>query len=400
MIRALLLLLILAPLGWWLDREQKAGRFQRVDELFLDFLVANSREKLTTPDPAAPEGQVLLLRLDPAQRDEFSAWPPAPIDWQMILKGLRDAEPEVVVIPEPLNWPKPTPDFVPAVAEAIIPLSSVVFGVEAKTTEKADEPTFLGALDESLPRFQKAAGELQSAPGIAAVLAAPHDDLRRHGELGLVIEKGLPYAFRADERLVPGLLAQTLARHTRTPYVTHRLLLGPGAGAYLQGGFFVPLQNDGTVELEAKKKLSTANALDLLTGGLADAVSAEDKEKLKAAKIIVIGQDDAKQPGVARTHAQALADMLSLPKIRVLDEMEQWIVWGVVALLGMWLVLRVPRQKAPARGFLLIFIVVVIVFLAFQTALLWFPPTLPIALLSASAVVGGIIGRRESAPVV
>ena len=86
MFRPIILILLLAPLAWWLNREQGDGRFQRIDELFLDFLVANSREKLTTPDPAASKDEVLLIRLDPAERAEYSAWPPNPIDWQMILK--------------------------------------------------------------------------------------------------------------------------------------------------------------------------------------------------------------------------------------------------------------------------------------------------------------------------
>lgn len=69
LLRVVFWLIVLAPLAWWLDREQSAGRFQKVDELFLDFLVANSRDKLTTPDPAAKQDEVLLIRLDPAERD-------------------------------------------------------------------------------------------------------------------------------------------------------------------------------------------------------------------------------------------------------------------------------------------------------------------------------------------
>ena len=61
MIRALILLLLLGSLGWWLDREHHAGRFQRVDELFLDFLVANARDRFETAvaQDAAPSPVVL-----------------------------------------------------------------------------------------------------------------------------------------------------------------------------------------------------------------------------------------------------------------------------------------------------------------------------------------------------
>ena len=394
MLRALILLIVLIPLAIWLDREQRAGRFQRVDELFLDFLVANARDRLTTPDPAAPADAVVLLRIDPAQKNEYSAWPPQPLDWQIILKALREHEPDVVVIPEPLTWPKPTPDFVPAVAESLVPLSSVVFGVEAQPASAEGMPVFMGGLENALPRFEKAGGEIARVPSIAALIQAPQEELRRHAELGLIVEKSLPYALRAEDRLLPGVIAQVLARQSRTPYATHRVLFGPGAGAHLQNGVFVPLQPDGSIAVDDKKTVITVNALDLLSGGLADALSAKDRQHLQNASIIVIGQDDEKQPGTARRHAQALASLLALPRLRVLDEMEQRIAWGVFGLIGLWLVLTVPRRKSPARGLLLIFLTLVALFLAFQSALIWFPPTIPAALLSASAIIGAFLGRK------
>lgn len=397
LLRVVFWLIVLAPLAWWLDREQSAGRFQKVDELFLDFLVANSRDKLTTPDPAAKQDEVLLIRLDPAERDEYAGWPAQPIDWQMILKGLRDAENAVIVIPEPLSWGKPSPDFIPALAESMVPLSSLVLGVEAQLAENVTGPAFTGGLDEVLPRFVKASGDLHLASAFSALITAPDDQVRRHGELGLLVEKRLPYVLRDEEAFYPGVLAQALARHTKTPYATHRLLLGPGAGAYLQNGLFVPLQNNGEAAFDAKADVHSINALDFLSGGLADALSQENKARIKNAKIIVIGTDDKTQPGAARAHAQALASILSLPRLRVLDRLEQIILWSLAALAGLWIVLRTPRQKAPMRGFFFIFLTIVAGFLAFQTTLLWFPPTMPVALLSASAIIGSFVGRRHVA---
>lgn len=396
LLRILIWLIALAPLAWWLDREQSAGRFQKVDELFLDFLVANSREKLTTPDPAASKDDVLFIRLDPAERDEYAGWPAQPLDWQMILKGLREAENAVIVIPEPLSWGKPSPEFIPALAESMVPLSSLVLGVEAQVAENFDGPAFTGGLDDVIPRFVKASGDLHLVPAFSALITAPDEQLRRHGELGLLIEKRLPYVLRESDTFMPGVIAQALSRHTRTPYATHRLLLGPGAGAYHQNGLFVPLQNNGEVAFDSKIELHSINALDFLSGGLADALTAENKSRIKAAKIIVIGTDDKAQPGAARAHAQALAGILSLPRLRVLDRFEQFILWSIAALAGLWIVLRTPRHKAPMRGFLFIFVTIVAGFLAFQTTLLWFPPTMPIALLSASAIIGSFFGRRHA----
>lgn len=396
-LRVLLWLVVLVPLAWWLDREQSAGRFQRVDEMFLDFLVANSREKIIMPDLAAKKDEVLLIRLDPAEREEYAGWPVQPIDWQMILKGLREAEDAVVVIPEPLNWGRPSPDFIPALVESMVPLHSLVLGVEAQMAEKFTGPAFTGGLEEVIPSFVKAAGDQHLVPAFSALVTAPDEKIRRHGELGLQVENRLPYVLRENDTLMPGVLAQALARHTKTPYATHRLLVGPGAGAYLQNGLFVPLQNNGEVAFDMKTDFYCINAIDLLSGGLADALSEEKKARIKNAKMIVIGTDDKMQMGAARAHAQALATILSLPRLRVLDGFEQIILWNLAALAGLWIVLRTPRQKAPMRGFLFIFLTIVTGFLAFQATLLWFPPTMPVALLSASAIIGSIIGRRHVA---
>lgn len=395
LLRLVLWFLALAPLAWWLDRQQNTGRFQKVDEMFLDFLVANSREKLTTPDSSAKKDEVLLVRLDPAERDEYAGWPAQPLDWQMILKGLREAENAVIVIPEPLSWGKPSPEFIPALAESMVPLSSLVLGVEAQLAEDFTGPAFTGGLDEVIPRFVKVAGDTHLAPTLSALITAPDEQLRRHGELGLLVQNRLPYMLRAEETFLPGTLAQVLARHTRTPYAAHRLLLGPGAGAYLQSGVFVPLQNNGEVAFDPQTEVHSINALDFLSGGLVDALSEDDKARIQAAKIIVIGTDEQARPGTARAHARALASILSLPRLRVLDRLGQIILWSVAALAGLWIVLRTPRHRAPARGLVFIFLVIVSAFLAFQTTLFWFPPTMPVALLSASAIVGSLVGRRH-----
>ncbi|MFM7605938.1 MAG: hypothetical protein ACKO8Z_12185, partial [Prosthecobacter sp.] len=374
-----------------------AGRFQKVDELFLDFLIANSREKLTTPDPSPPKGEVLFVRLDPAERNEYAGWPAQPIDWQMIFNGLREADDAVIVIPEPLSWGKPSPDFIPVLAESMVPFSSIVLGVEAQIDANLAGPAFTGGLGDVMPRFVKLSGELQRAPAFSALIAAPDNQLRRHAELGLMVERRLPYVLREENTFMPSVLAQALARHTHTPYATHRFVLGPGAGAYLQSGFFVPLQGNGDVVFDSPMDVSSINALDFLSGGLVNTLSVENQARIRAAKIIVIGTDDTAQPGVARAHAQALAGILRLPRLRVLDRFEQLILWSFAALAGLWIVLRMPRQKAITRGLLFLFLTIVMGFLGFQTTLLWFPPTIPITFLSVSAVIGRLIGRRHAA---
>jgi hypothetical protein len=54
---------MLTSLGWWLDREHQAGRFQRVDELFLDFLVANARDRFEEAAIPSADKPVVLVKM-------------------------------------------------------------------------------------------------------------------------------------------------------------------------------------------------------------------------------------------------------------------------------------------------------------------------------------------------
>jgi hypothetical protein len=400
MIRALILVLLLTSLGWWLDREHHAGRFQRVDELFLDLLVANARDRFDRVDEhAVAAAPVVLVKMRAADKAEYAGWPPRPLDWQMILKGLQTYEPAVVVIPETLFWGRPSPEFASEAAQALVPFPSTVLGVEAQLTANREAPAFLGGLEDSLPRFQKVQGDTGSVPALGALIVAPDDMLRRQAELGIAVPPDaeeastLPYTVIESGNLLPTVLAQVVARFTQTPYATQRLLLGPGAGAYLSNGAFVPLSASGAFTVNPKLPVPEVDALNLMTSELAEALSAKDKANLGGGKVIVIGTDDASPSSLARLHAQALAQLFALPRLRLLPDWAQWIIWGIAGLVGVWLVLFVPRTKAILRGMLCIFGALVICFLAFQTSLIWCPPTIPAALLAASTLFARIAGR-------
>jgi hypothetical protein len=405
------LTLLLACLGFsvrHLDLEQRSGRLQKVDDLFLDFLVANSRERLTQPI-SSTSSPVSLVTLREDQSKEYAAWPPPPLDWQTLLKSLQTYSPEVLVIATPLNWGRPTPEFLPSVAEALLPFPSVVLGIETQLAEpESKTPAFMGDLGEKLPHFQRIDGSLAFAQTLSALVSAPDPALRPTRELGLLTARkdadgwSLPYALRAEERLYPGVIAQTLARLHASPYSLHRLRIGPGAGAYLAQGSFVPLKEDGSLLVSPGAQVPVINALDLMTGTLVDALGDADKAALKGSQVIVIGVEpaDPNSPALGRLHAQTLDEILRLPRLQKLTEPQQWATWAVCGLAAAWIVLRVPRSKAFSRGLGLIFTALVLSFLAFQIQLLWCPPTLPVTILGIGMLLGLLLGHGKQAPMV
>ncbi len=406
-IRLLFLAASLATSAWYLDREQRAGRLQHLDDLFLDFLAANARERLSQPDPAAP-GRVAMVALRESDRLEYSGWPPKPLDWQMVLKSLQAHEPAALVLATPLNWGSPPPEFLPALAETLLPYTSVISAVETTLVEKSSAevpPPFMGDLAETLPCFQKISGETSRVPAIAALISVPDPALRAIGELGLDASQvaqgssaSLPYALRAEERLHPSLLAQTLARLTGTPYAQHRVRFGPGAAAYLSNGAFVPLENDGSVKVDLKGQVPVINALDLMTGTLADTLSPEDKAALGTGKVIVIGldHDDNSRSRPALTHALALAQVLALPHLTQLVGWQQGLAWGLAALAAAWIALGSGARHPLRSGLACIFAALLVSFSAFHAALVWCPPAMPVVLILTGSCVGLIAGKRST----
>lgn len=431
MIRLFFALLCLAATAWYLDHEQRAGRFQKVDEVFLDFMVANARERLQSPvpplpgqvnggaahgrQPAADEKEgVVLVEMRVEDRAEYAVWPPPPLDWQTVLKSLHEYRPEVLLVASPLNWGRPTPDFVPAVAQTLLGYPSVVLGVEARLAGAGPGPgaAFLGDLEAVLPRFVRTAGDPEAAPALATLISAPDPAVRASAEAGLLCLRAdgsppdrLPYAVRDRGLLMPTALAQVLARQSRSPYTTgHRLKLGTGAGAYLANGLYVPLEPDGSYALpDADAEAASAlppvpaiNALELMTGDLADMLDEADKALLHRASIIIVGITGPQgAEALPRLHARALQHLLSLPRLQRLPEMGQWTAWGLAGLGALWIVCRVRRRRALAAGFILSFTAFVISYLLFQGELIWCPPTLPVALLAVGTLLGRFLGRRD-----
>jgi hypothetical protein len=89
---------------------------------------------------------------------------------------------------------------------------------------------------------------------------------------------------------------------------------------------------------------------------------------------------------------------LLLPRLKKLTDVQQWAAWAVFTLASAWLVLKVPRARALSRGLGLVFAALVLSFLAFQTLLLWCPPTMPLAIIGIGTALGLLFGRGKPAP--
>lgn len=406
MLRDLLAALLLCGLAWFVYQEQQAGRFRQVDEGFRDFLIANVRERFV-PQPTEAPPQVVHLQLKESEAAEFETWPPSPLEWQLLLAAVAKWQPEVLVIAEPLNWGQPPPAFLPALAAALQAFPSVVLAVEADYSP-SQVTAFLGGLDHQLPIFSHTVGNAPpQGDWLKALIVPPDESLRPQTELGLhtpTVTNGdqhqIPYALRVQSpdgstQWRPTLLAQTMSRITRSPYILQRLRVGPGAGIHLEGGHFVPLAPQAHFEWSPQTsgaKVLQINALDLLAGDLAEVLPDAVHAQASQAQVVLIGQLSS-APSDTSSLAQALATLLALPTLKQLPLPIQWALWAMSGLLAFLIARR--RRHPILRALIWIFIGFVITFLLFQSQLLWFPPTLPATLLLTAGLLGKLIGPKS-----
>lgn len=378
MIRSTILLALLGSLAWWLHGEQEKGRLRQIDEGFLDFLLANTRDELK-PDPAKLD-RVVFVAMNESEKAEYSAWPPAPLDYHMIVKALAAYEPEVVVITETLSWPEPKPQFIDQLGSTLRPFPHVVTGVRASSN--AGDLAFAR---ERLPVVTNVRGKTDALPLIGSIESVPEPELVRVSDAG-VLTTPVSIGQRLDDGIAPSLEMQVLAHALHVPFAHQRIVIGPGAGLHLGDEFFVPLNVDGSFT-KASVTVPEVNAVDVMTP-----VGAGVDVTIPKGRILVIGKGDDE----TRQRVQIMAASLALPTLSVVSFAVEVVAWSLAALLALWM-LSMPRTKAFMRAFLFLFAALTASYLAFQAMKVWCPPAIPAAIIVAGGLFARCFGRRVAA---
>lgn len=390
MVRAILLLSVLSGLAWWLHGEQERGRFRRLDEGFLDFLLANARQEMK-PD-SAKLNDVVLVQLREDDKGEYAAWPPLPIDYQMIVKNLATYEPSVLVIADPLLWPEPKPEFIDSLAQALLPIPRIILAASVSSDGTADEGS-IKVLRERIPVITRSDNQGNPLPEVKRVDAMPEPALARQSDIGVVMQGSAHVAVRAREGLMPSLELQALANAGQVPFERIRITTGPGAGVHFSDAWFVPTPPNGTWGT-TNVAITNVNALDLMV----PEVTGTDTDLAKAlgkGKTIILGmaRDAGGATSKASQCAATVASALALPRVNVLSPTGQFIAWGIAGSLGLLLLLW-PKHKAITRALLFLFLALTASYLAFQALQVWCPPAIPSALIAASGLLVRLFGRR------
>lgn len=376
---AMLAVVLTASVGLALH-EQRGPRWNAAEGWYLDFLVANARGRLEK-ELRAPADSVVFIAFNEKDKAEFSAWPPAPIDYIMALKKLKVHEPDTIAFSDVLKWDAPDVQFVDELQQLLVGFNQVALACSA-TAGAATGPGLAGD-DTRIPSFTHVEGDGSTAPQLGRVMF-PDARLSTQMQLGFVASRdaGAPplLVARADARLVPSLAAQAIALQSHAPYASQRLRFGAGAGLDLDRERFIPLTRDGTVRPALKTGVTRVNALDLLTPDLGDATSRTLSETLGKGKLIILGIS----PSPGEAHADVAAWALALPRLNRAPDSVCWMATLVAAALAVWQ-LRFGRWGAAIFGMLAATLLLGAALVVFESSFTWAPPLLPgIALLAGT----------------
>lgn len=373
-IRAAILTLLLAAALGWFAFEQKRGGTQAAEEWFLDFLAANARDALSKDAPEESK-DVVLVEIREEDKAEYSAWPPAPLDYIMILKSLAEHEPQVVAVVEPLRWEKADTQFVTQLRNALVPFPSVVLGFQGATSgaEMTPEQTEFAA--NEMPVLPAAEGERLAVPKFTHVTQLSDWSLRITTQAGISFINGaadtggaMPFVAAHGKSLVPSLAAQSVTLFRRAPYAAQRLSFGTGARWSLGDALIIPLREDGSLPLKERPRVPVVNALELMTPDLGDETAKAAQATLGKGKLVVLGKGSS-----GMFQARGIASALAMPNIRRAPASAEWAFAGVACVFCFWQ-LRYRRMKALILGAAAIIFGLGICLLVFQSSLMWWPP--------------------------
>ncbi|WP_038158978.1 hypothetical protein [Verrucomicrobium sp. BvORR106] len=287
------LLLLLTAIGGslaWLYVGGGRSQFPEVDPWYVDFLVANTRNKDTNTTQSL-SSDVVLVQFREEDKAEYSTWPPAPLDYIMAMKRIAHHEPEVVAFADSLHWDNEAPEFVLPLRQTLVAQPSVVFGFEVATSSTTDAPvtpevkTFL---ETEMPSMGEAEDSIESMPSFNQVVGIPSKTLRVTGQMGITAipgtintpEGSVPLLARYESKIVPTVAAQAVTLYRRIPYSVMRLRLGAGARLSLGDRYVIPLDRTAAVRVPQEVSVPVVNALDLLTPELGVPSEAVNKEAL------------------------------------------------------------------------------------------------------------------------
>lgn len=378
-------LVLLGVIGW-----ATQGEVEKVNHAYFSTLVSSGREELLQLQNSVSD-EVVFLEFSETEKEDFSHWPPAPLDYLTVLSALKPAQPSMLIFPDTLAWPdqKPVP-YLQEFKAALLPFPQVLLGFTlSKNAEPLHEEGLVFAFTD-LPKLQGENFASNHLPKTVQVVGVPNPEFRSAITLGFNAIEGEaahPWVLAAfkDDRLVPSLMHQAITLHHRVPHRAQALTSGNQAAWTLRDAYYWPLEADAKLKFPQWVEVPKLNALDLLTPDLGRKSSEEIQQLLGSGKIVVLGQSQADGRSMAYEQASWIATLLAAPKLHALPNWSQWLLIVLALAISVWQATK-SFGKAFHFGVLHMLLWITGALLAFKTAQIWWSPV-PLMVAASSQIL-------------
>lgn len=387
-VRAVILFILLAGVLSAYNIAEQNDIFRESKQWFLDFLVANARDKIEVRN-AQTNNDVVLVQFDEKERDEYSAWPPAPLDYIIAIKRLSTHEPEVLAVVDPLRWDNADAQFVSQLRQTMLSFPFVVLGFDISSEGYGMNVENGDFASNEMPILKCSDDGSKNVLVFTRVTNVPDKGLRIAVQSGFtqlahptidVASKHVPFVAFDGQHLVPSLSAQAVTLFRHVPYASQRIAFGAGARLSLGDEYMVPLDPTGALVLNDQIQVPTINALDLMSPDIGDADSNRIRNILGKNKIIVVSMSKR-----GDTQARAIVQALSTPTLHRKRVLWDWGAAVAACLVAFWQ-LYFRRIGALVIGMLFSLSSLIFSLLVFQSSLAWWSPIASIVVICVSTL--------------
>jgi len=228
--------------GLFLIREIALGTLAKVDDTFLDWLIANS----STPPLPAPE--VAVVELGDATRERTLT----PLEFSLFLNTIAPFSPAMVVAEPVLNWDPPQKEGEQMILQRVLTLPSFIAGCQLGSGPIPESDR--GGLPDNFTVLRNYQGDVSKIPEFRTIAHQPFEELTLIGTRGLTenfppnhIFRRYSLLYRYRGELTPSIVLQTVMLWLKLtpPEVT----IFPGKSIHLGSSIQIPIDETGAMLL-------------------------------------------------------------------------------------------------------------------------------------------------------
>jgi hypothetical protein len=248
-------LLVVLLLGVLFLREP---RFQRFEEIYLRWLVRNSRPA----GPAIPLTVVGVGKELSGTNSGGTARNSLPLELALFLQAIVDFQPNIVAIEPVLDWGGREKEQEQIFIDQAMRVPKLLAGAELTATADPDAPV------AEISGFTQITGKRGDIPEFSGIARQPSEEARIISTLGFINlprevsnDVRTPLLFQYRGELIPSFALQAALLWLRVPL--NEVKIDIGSAISLPNGLKIPIRSDGTAMVNSRLALSRARQMTL-----------------------------------------------------------------------------------------------------------------------------------------